>query len=159
MRERMVFGIVGLALLMQACTSVHHEPEAFHIKQSVLHHPPEGIQGELEWSGDVDLGHGVVEPAIVEVTSKGNGGMTICGQSFRVYDAHNDGEVFEPYMANITFVDVDGDGYRDLVIYVGRRKTEGEEKGVVRPYLRLLRYRSQSGRFEPFLPEEGADPS
>ncbi len=64
----------------------------------------------------VDLGRGLVVDATSDITSKGNGTLNILNQSLFIYDAHDEGDVYEHGRLNVAFTDLDDDGYRDMVI-------------------------------------------
>ena len=65
---------------------------------------------------EIDLGKGVTATARLELTEKGNGGLTIPGYGLRVYDAHRDGVTFKGYLLQCEWKDMNGDGYLDLII-------------------------------------------
>lgn len=153
-RKRSLAGEVVLAAML-LCGGCQSTPSAaaYHIEGSDLHEMQGSIDGYQEWHETIDLGHGVAESARIEVTSKGNGSLAICGQSFRVYDGHDNGSLFEPTMAHITFVDLDDDGYRDLVL-TGLLVDTGE-KGLLNlatPFVWTYRYDDGTCRFVPMVP-------
>lgn len=51
-----------------------------------------------------------------QVSSKGNGVVTIENLQLRLYDAHGDGAHFEPSLLKTEFLDLNGDGYTDIRI-------------------------------------------
>lgn len=65
---------------------------------------------------EIDLGKGVTATARLELTAKGNGGLTVPGYGLRVYDAHRDGVTFKGYLLDCAWKDMNGDGYLDLVV-------------------------------------------
>lgn len=50
------------------------------------------------------------------VTTKGNGVISVPGMNVRIYDAHDDGLVFENYLLKCEWKDTDADGFLDLVV-------------------------------------------
>jgi hypothetical protein len=132
--------------------------DAFRIDESMFYQPVGGVYNSQEWVGTVVIGHGVVEPAKIDVTNKANGRLHICGQYFRVYDGSSDLDLFDPYCLHITFVDLDGDGYRDLVLEGERLEQDDDDAPIRRiSVLQVFRYDVEAGRFElmPAL-KEGA---
>jgi len=67
-------------------------------------------------SREIDLGKGVAATAKLELTAKGNGGLTVPGYGLRVYDAHRDGVTFKGYLLQCEWKDMNGDGYLDLAV-------------------------------------------
>ena len=65
---------------------------------------------------EIDLGKGVTAIAKLELTEKGNGGLTVPGCGLRVYDAHRDGVTFKGYLLQCEWKDMNGDGYLDLAV-------------------------------------------
>lgn len=66
--------------------------------------------------GEVEIKKGLEIPYVFEKTSKGNGVLTIGGLGIRSYDAHRDTMLFEGFLLRHQFIDVNQDGYRDLVL-------------------------------------------
>jgi hypothetical protein len=91
---------------------------------------------------EVDLGKGVTAIAKLELTQKGNGGLTIPGFGLRVYDAHRDGVTFQGYLLRCEWKDMNGDGYLDLVVS-GTAQFWSEKDGhleVEKPISAVLQY-------------------
>lgn len=65
---------------------------------------------------EVQLGPGHACRALLDVTSNGNGVLYLSGFRIRVYDVHDNGVVHSPGMLISILMDVDGDGYRDLIV-------------------------------------------
>ena len=105
------------------------------------------MPGELEWAGKVDIGDNLAEPARIEVTNKGNGFLEMCGQEFRVYDDHDDGVVFDPPFVRVTFLDIDNDGFRDLLICGMVRTTDGSDGRCGGRFLQAYRSDIEVRRF------------
>ncbi|PYK98422.1 MAG: hypothetical protein DME19_12600 [Verrucomicrobia bacterium] len=86
------------------------------IAKSDLVHAADGMPGELSCEKEINLGRGVKLAAKIEVTAKGNGTLTIGKLKVAVFDDHNDGAFYEDEMLKTDFVDIDGDGFLDLVL-------------------------------------------
>lgn len=69
-----------------------------------------------ELKGSLDIGGGVSLPYKFSITARGDGGINIGGIYIHTYDSHNDGTIFQDHLLKHQFVDVNRDGYLDLVI-------------------------------------------
>jgi hypothetical protein len=69
-----------------------------------------------ELKGSLDVGGGVSLPYKFSITARGDGGINIGGIYIHTYDSHNDGTIFQDHLLKHQFVDVNRDGYLDLVI-------------------------------------------
>jgi hypothetical protein len=76
----------------------------------------EDMPGEAAYVQPIELGKGIKITARTELTSKGNGVLMIKNLELRIYDAHNDAAYFQDALLKTEFADIDGDGYKDLVI-------------------------------------------
>lgn len=88
-----------------------------------------GIFGEEKYYRVFNIGHGVKQPVSVEVSGKGNGTLTVANLRLTVLDEHNDGDLYEGGLLHVEFVDITGDGYKDLVIcgiliHTGEKETD-----------------------------------
>ncbi|MBC7772259.1 MAG: hypothetical protein H7210_07185 [Pyrinomonadaceae bacterium] len=146
--------IVALSLTMAACMglsgcSSDESLGVFRIDDSMLRPVPDNPHGVEQWSGTVVIGQGIVEPATFEVQQNGNGHLRICGQLFGVYDSHKDLDLFDPHCLHMTFVDLDHDGYRDLVLHGEIIETDDDDVFIRRlPLLLVYRYVVDGGKFE-----------
>jgi len=117
-----------------------------------------GIPHELIAEKRVELGPGAVFDAEIEVTAKGNGLLRLANIRPRIYDAHNDTEMFADRLLTSRLADVNGDGYRDLILY--GVKEVYDDKGnflAFRPEFflwiflpRLNRFDTPFGIFDPY---------
>jgi len=143
-----------LSLAASACLgllscSADQPQGVIRIDDSMFQPPIDGIYGSEEWTGTIVIGDDRTELAMVEVTSKGNGHLTICSQMFRVYDSHGDLDLFDPSCLDITFVDLNNDGYRDLVLHGEIVESDDEEVFIRRvPVLQVYRFDDNLARFE-----------
>jgi hypothetical protein len=87
-----------------------------------------GIPGEEHYEKLIDIGHGIRANAVIDVTTKGNGTLSVSNLRLHVLDEHDDGEVFVGGLLHAEFVDINQDGYKDLVIY-GISEQTGEKEG------------------------------
>jgi hypothetical protein len=92
---------------------------------------PEGLDGELRYDCAIDVGGGRRVPVSVTVTVRRNGTFKVANLSLRVWDEHDDGQVYEDGLLHVEFVDVTGDGFRDLVITGIVRHTGEKERDPV----------------------------
>jgi hypothetical protein len=77
---------------------------------------PEGMPGERQYDRTVDVGRGIRLPVTIEVTVRRNGTLKVANLEVRVLDEYDDGQVYEGGLLHVEFVDVTGDGLKDLVI-------------------------------------------
>lgn len=64
----------------------------------------------------VNLGHGRSGNVKIEVTLKGNGAFILGNLNLRILDVHDDGVVYQGDCLDVDAIDIDNDGYIDLVI-------------------------------------------
>lgn len=81
-----------------------------------LKEDPDGIPGEQIWEGDLNLGKDMIHHATINVTNKGNGGLKIANLSLKVYDGHDDANLYKDTMLLVEFTDLNADGYLDLMV-------------------------------------------
>jgi len=111
-----------------ACTSsVIVHSDVIKIEDFVT--PEDGMPGELEWNKVIDIGHNLTYPAKLRVTAKGNGGLEFVNLNLHVYDYHDNGRYFEGGLAHVEFIDLNGDGYKDIVVLATVIYTEDEQTG------------------------------
>ena len=104
-----------------------HRGYAQIIANSDFHPTPNGLPGEQQYNKTFQIGPNRSIPVVVDVTAKGNGWMKVANLCLRVYKEHDDGEVFDPPLLHVEFVDITGDGFKGLVI-VGTLKRTGEKE-------------------------------
>ena len=97
------------------------------ITESDLRLDDQSLYGEMFYSNEVVISNEVIKTVEIEVTSKGNGSMKIGNLYLKVYDTHDDGDFYEGHMLKIEFIDINKDGYKDIILTGIRCKTE--EKG------------------------------
>ncbi len=112
---------------------------------------------ELQAKKDAVIAPGVVIPAEINVTSKGNGILTIANVNIHVFDIHDDSEMFRDELLKILLIDFSADGWRDLVIY-GIEDEYDEKSGEKigeRPMFYTYRYNPETKEFDnlQFTPE------
>lgn len=76
-----------------------------------------GIPHERIAGKQVVLGPGAVFNAEIEVTAKGNGLLRLVNIRPKIYDTHNDTEIFADGLLRSRLADVNGDGYLDLILF------------------------------------------
>ena len=90
---------------------------------------PQGREGETRYDRVVEVGRGIRLPVTIEVTVRRNGTLKVANLELRVLDEYDDGQVYEGGLLHVEFVDVTGDGFKDLVvtgIYVHTGEKEGD---------------------------------
>lgn len=102
------------AMLLCGLCSTALPADEFHSKLAALFH--EMRAGGEKRSLSIDIGHGVVLNANVELTTKGNGGLSIANLDLRTYDTHDDGLIYKNRMLDVDIVDLSGSGYMDIVV-------------------------------------------
>lgn len=126
---------------------------------------PEMVKANLETQRDsvatdplpitLDIGKNVRLVATFEVTSKGNGGIDWDGGFLRLYDSHGDGVVFDNYLLNNELVDIDGDGFKDIVVWGVAVLTDDDDREIGRiPVVSILHFNAKTRRFEVTLSSE-----
>lgn len=78
---------------------------------------PALMSGEMRFEHTFELGKDRSLPVVVEVTSKGNGIMRALNVEFPVYKSHDDGDLFRNCLLDVELIDVDGDKYKDMIVY------------------------------------------
>lgn len=121
----------ALMLILLAVPGAEAAPGYTVTKRDLAPHPLE-MPGTLHWGKRLTLGEGVEVLARIEVTTKGNGGMQIGDDSFRVYDDHDDTMYYDGGMLTTKFRDIDGDGYLDLALSGIVLFTGEKDEGVLR---------------------------
>jgi hypothetical protein len=75
------------------------------------------------------------------ITSKGNGVLEVPGANIRLYGCHHDGVVFDGCLLNNELVDIDGDGFKDIVLWGTANLFDEDDKQVgERPVLCIFRF-------------------
>lgn len=111
------------------------------------------IHGERVFEQPISIGPGVDVVVRTEVTSKGNGAFHLKNLEVRNFDQHHDAAVFRDDALKTEFIDLDGDGYRDLVvsgavIYTADRP-ESPQRSFVETVVWIFLYRRELDQFEP----------
>lgn len=101
------------------------------LTQDLLKQEDEGSPGSRAWRGEVAIHKDVVTNASIEVTSKGNGTLDILNLSLRVYDSHDDANLYKDRMLLIEFTDLNEDGYLDLMVTGIYQVTPEKGDGIV----------------------------
>jgi hypothetical protein len=107
------------------------------------------MPGELRLEQHIEMCRGRTLDAVVEVTAKGNGILAVGNLKLRVYDAHDDGAVYANDMATVEFVDLDGDGCKELIV-TGALCHHGEKDDAIRsvePFAFIYKFDANSESF------------
>lgn len=90
------------------------------------HDPPADVfEGKEPWLGEFRLADDTTIPASLEITTKGNGALSVGNLVVRVYDDHDDGSVFYGGIADIERCRIRGQAA--LVIHAHRIYTTSDE--------------------------------
>jgi hypothetical protein len=84
--------------------------------------------GENEFAYRIDIGIGISVAANVAITDKGNGILNLLNLSLRIVDRHDDGFIYDNGCLRTSFIDITGDGFKDIVI-MGTLVKTGEKEG------------------------------
>jgi len=87
------------------------------------------MPGEELYQRKISIGGNIDAEVVIEVTDKGNGGMELLNLRLKVVDNHDDGAVYVGGLLHVEFVDITGDGFKDLVItgtvmHTGEKETD-----------------------------------
>ena len=66
---------------------------------------------------ELNIGHGINVSYEFEITSKGNGAIVLPGILLRLYDNHNDLSYFKHGLLNNEVIDINSDGYKDILLW------------------------------------------
>jgi hypothetical protein len=119
------------------------------LRRPELREGPHRMPGEEELHRVIKIGPGVTLKASIEVTSKGNGLLTIGNLQLRVVDSHDDGAKYQDGMAHVEFADVDGDGWKDLIVIGIAEFTDEKSAAVLKrePFTFFYKYDPRTGKF------------
>ena len=87
---------------------------------------PAGVPGERIWKQNIAIGPRVTLDATVNVTVRGNGILHIANLKLKVLDEYDDGHIYIGGLLDVEWVDLTGDGFKDLVI-TGTMANTGEK--------------------------------
>lgn len=85
------------------------------------------MPGEQRYEQTIEIGPKVKVEAVVEVTARRNGTLKVANLNLRVLDEYDDGMKYLDGLLHVEFVDVSGDGFKDLVI-TGTITNTGEKE-------------------------------
>jgi len=152
----MFYTLKTIFIMLRLMQIMAYEPAAFDL-HDFRPDKSRGISGEEIAKKQIVIAPGLVFNAVIEVTSKGNGSLSVANLEWvRVYDGHNDGAIYRNWLLTVKVADFDGDGYRDLIIYgieqfYGDKDDRMEKLRGWRPIIRLYRFNPKIHGFEPFF--------
>ena len=115
----------------------------------------DGSVGTDELDVSIQVSRGVLLHGVFSITSKGNGILEVPGARIRIYDTDHDGLVFEGSLLHNRLVDVDGDGFNDIVIWGTAVLSDDDDKETGRrPVLSVFHYDPRTGRFVNTVPSK-----
>jgi hypothetical protein len=112
---------------------------------------PALIQGEVSFEKNYLIGGNIRITIRVDITNKGNGLMQALNIKFPIYDTHDDGEIFRGGLLDVALVDIDEDGYKDVVISGIVDKTNDKSGEIVSSgvIIAIYHYDPVHDRFSP----------
>jgi hypothetical protein len=112
------------------------------VERSEFVQPKDGISGSLRYMKSIQVSSKIAIDATLNVTAKGNGILDFANLHLKVFDDYHDEQVFDHEgLLHVEFVDVDGDGFKDLVIsgivrHMGEKESDPvSEEALVSVYL------------------------
>jgi len=106
------------------------------------------------------IGSNVNVPIEFSITSKGNGGFSLPGLFLiRIYDQHDDTVYFKSGLLKNELVDIDSNGYKELLLWgVAVRSDEETEKVIAEvPVVAIIKYDLESKLFKVVKKSEEID--
>ena len=97
-------------------------------------------------AGSAAVARGLDLPTRFEVTGQGNGTLAIANLLLRVYKAHDDGALYEPFGLTLDFADLGHGGYCDLVVTGSVRLTDDKPAGRT-PLIYIYRWEPAQNGF------------
>jgi hypothetical protein len=141
MNQRSLLAYLVLALSLATIV------DAQVMERSDFVRPKDGLPGELAWSKAIQISNEVRIIVSVEVTGKGNGILELGTKRLRVWDEHDDGRIFVNGLLHVEFVDITGDGYKDLLIFGAVQDTTNASKAP-EPLLSIFIYQKDKHEFQ-----------
>ncbi len=118
-----------LSSAMLMCVYLTGGAHAQIVERRDFRRPPDSMPGEELYQRKISIGGNIDAEVVIEVTDKGNGGMELLNLRLKVVDNHDDGAVYVGGLLHVEFVDITGDGFKDLVItgtvmHTGEKETD-----------------------------------
>ena len=98
----------------------------------------------------MEIASGSFQPMKFEITTKGNGSISLPGLNIRIYDNHDDGLVFESKLLKCEWKDIDEDGFLDLAVS-GTAIRTGDKDGAKPTKIKIngvFRWNPKNRQFE-----------
>lgn len=108
----------------------------------------------------IDFGLGLQIPIDFGITSKGNGGFSLPGLFLiRVYDRHDDGSYFKSGLLQNELLDIDEDGYKEILLWGVAIKTDENSERIIGeiPVVAIIKYDSKAKIFKVIKKSEEID--
>ncbi|MEI8646392.1 hypothetical protein P4S60_18385 [Pseudoalteromonas sp. Hal040] len=106
---------------------------------------------DLKIRKELNIRHDINVPIEFSITSKGNGGFSLPGLFLvRLFDQHDDGSYFKSGLLRNELIDLDEDGYNELLFWGIAIKTDDESEKVLGeiPVVAILKYDPKSKTFK-----------
>ena len=92
--------------------------------------PAQGVVVTESIEKTLDIGHGISAHYTFEITSKGNGAINLPGVLIRLYDRHSDLSMFKNGLIKNELIDLNADGYKDIVLWGTALSFDDEGKAL-----------------------------
>ena len=115
-----------------------------------------GTPGTDNLKLNIQVSASVIVTGSFSITSKGNGGLVVPGAGIRLYDSHDDGLIFDGGLLNNELVDIDGDGFKDIVLWGTSilYDDKGDKEIGRRPVLCIFRFNPKIKKFVNTVPSQ-----
>lgn len=135
--------VVAFALIASVACAVSVESAPMQSRWSELRHLfAQSLDCDCEVRARISVGRSLTVVQ-ADTTKKGNGSVTIGNLKLRLFDVHNDGEIFENDVLKVDSVDLDDNGLNDLVVsgivvFTGEKESDSVlRKQVLAIYMQI----------------------
>jgi hypothetical protein len=98
---------IASLILLSSCATLPHLVSREQVR---------GLDDRQVLEGVFRPKRGVAIPYTFEITSKGNGSLVFGSYAIRIYDAHDDGFLFDGFLLDQSQRDINSDGWLDLIV-------------------------------------------
>jgi hypothetical protein len=120
------------------------------INRSDFKPAPDNLPGEERAERTIEIGPNVKLDAVTDVTVRRNGTLRVANLQVKILDEYDDGQIYVGGLLHVEFVDISGDGLKDLVITgtianTGEKETDPVSYSAV---TEIYRFRPQEKDFQ-----------